>query len=291
MPSARQLIGTAIGGTFVTTGIVSACISRIRNRGSVTHVYFHRPSLEVFRGCMQWLLRHDYSPISTRQLEEAMCDDRPLPPLAMHVSLDDAWQSNIKEVVPVAEELEIPITIFVPTEPVEIGWYWWTCVERHFRDGGRTVSQLKRVPDVERRRAVDIASASVDNPREAMTVDELREISCMSHVTIGSHSASHPILPNCTEADLNREIAGSRMTIEKWIGKPVTAFTYPNGDFGPREIKALQQHGYRLAFTTDPRHARVAFEHPLALPRFAMQNEGPLGENVCRAAGIWQNLF
>jgi peptidoglycan/xylan/chitin deacetylase (PgdA/CDA1 family) len=48
-------------------------------------------------------------------------------------------------------------------------------------------------------------------------------------MTIGSHTLTHPNLPNAWPSDASREIYGSKMLLERELGAPVTMFSYPNG--------------------------------------------------------------
>ncbi len=288
MSNIRRVAGQVVGGTLAKTGFVSWSIAVVRSAGLVTHVYFHRPSAAVFRDCISWLLRRGYRALSTAELEEAIVNDRELPPLSLHISFDDAWRSNLTEVVPVAESLDVPITIFVPTEPILCGHYWWTRVESVARDKGRTVEWLKRVPDEERRAYVKEMTRESEMPREAMTLEELRSIARLNNVTIGSHTLTHPILTNCSDSVLEREVAESKRILEHWLGTNVTSFAYPNGDFGEREYGAVQRAGYRTAFTTLQKHEWLTKARPLALPRFALLNDAATSENVARATGLWR---
>src|SRR5690606_17409355 len=134
-----------------------------------------------------------------------------------------------------------------------------------------------------------VAAAARNNKprREAMTLDELRSIAALSLVSIGSHTVTHPILTQCSDAELERELIESKARLESWIGKSVDAFAYPNGSFGQREVEAVQRAGYAVAFTVEQRHAHSSGENPFRLPRFALQNEGPHIENLCRVVGVW----
>jgi len=291
MLNLRHFAGQLIGKVLEYTGAVSLSVSRIRSTSLITYVYFHKPSSPVFAGSVSALMRRGYNPVTTADIEAAVFDRRELPTLPLHISLDDAWQSNVAEVVPIAQTLGVPITIFVPTEPILSGHYWWTLAERLANDGGRTVERLKESSDDERREFVRNAVKLNDIPREAMTRDELCAISQLSNVTIGSHSVCHPILTKCSDSDLEREVSLSKKILEEWIGRAVTCFSYPNGDHGEREMAALCRAGYRVAFTTEQRHGRAESGDPLALPRFALLNEGSISENVCRATGLWSGLL
>jgi peptidoglycan/xylan/chitin deacetylase (PgdA/CDA1 family) len=286
--TARRLTGEFIGSTLMYTGTLARCIARVRDENLVTHIYGHQPDPRQFRDCLEWLLNRGYVPVSTADIVSAQRGEKRLPSLALHVSLDDAFRSNLTGVVPVAQDLGVPVTIFVPTEPVDRGWYWWTCVERMANDDYRTVERLKSLPNAERLESLAEALRRCRPQREAMTLEELQRIASLDHVTIGSHTVTHPILTKCSDAELERELVDSREQLERWIGRPVTAFAYPNGSFGEREVEAVRRAGYSVAFTVEQRHAFARGDDPYRLPRLALTNNGPLIENLCRAVGIWQ---
>lgn len=288
MAGIRHFAGHVIGRLLFAAGLVSRRIDLARSEACLTHIYFHQPSAAVFSEAVTWLLKQGFSPISIAQLEASMLAGEQLPGLPLVVSLDDAWRSNLTEVVPVAQRLDVPIAIFVPTEPIRCGHYWWTRVERFAQDEGRTVERLKRVSDEERRLYVDAIPHVEGVPREAMTVEELREIAALKQVTIGSHTVNHPVLVKCDPASLRSELDQSKAELEGWLGTAISTFSYPNGDFGERERLAVQRAGYRIGFTTEQRHQQREFEDPLMLPRFALLNDASDWENVARATGAWR---
>ena len=71
---------------------------------------------------------------------------------------------------------------------------------------------------------------------------------------IGSHTVSHPILTQCSEAMALQEMVQSREQLEAIVGGKVTAFAYPNGvpqrDFDPTHIEMVKRAGYTCALTT-----------------------------------------
>jgi peptidoglycan/xylan/chitin deacetylase (PgdA/CDA1 family) len=79
-----------------------------------------------------------------------------------------------------------------------------------------------------------------------LTADEI----CRLHgagIEIGSHGATHRALTSLDDADLAREVAGSKETLERITGAPVTSFCYPYGDFDDRVVEAVRAAGYRAA--------------------------------------------
>lgn len=73
---------------------------------------------------------------------------------------------------------------------------------------------------------------------------------------VGAHSRTHPHLPNCTDAELQSELTGSKADLEALIGAPVTQFCYPYGDYDARVMQAAQKAGYDAVTTTRRGRAR-----------------------------------
>jgi peptidoglycan/xylan/chitin deacetylase (PgdA/CDA1 family) len=79
---------------------------------------------------------------------------------------------------------------------------------------------------------------------------DLAELAARGH-TIGCHSHTHPDLTTLSPADLAREVAGSKQILEDVVGRPVTAFCYPDGRCDTRVAAAVQSAGFEVAFTVD----------------------------------------
>lgn len=79
-----------------------------------------------------------------------------------------------------------------------------------------------------------------------LTADEIRELNAAG-IEIGSHGATHRALTQLDAADLAREVAGSKATLERITGTPVTSFCYPYGNFDDRTVEAVRAAGYRAA--------------------------------------------
>lgn len=86
---------------------------------------------------------------------------------------------------------------------------------------------------------------------------------------IGSHSMTHPLLPQSDQKELEFEIVESRRTIEDRLGVPPDTFCYPNGDCDVRAVSTVERAGYKAAVTTDPGTNRLD-ESMFRLRRFDM---------------------
>jgi peptidoglycan/xylan/chitin deacetylase (PgdA/CDA1 family) len=51
--------------------------------------------------------------------------------------------------------------------------------------------------------------------------------------------------------ELEREVAGSKRVLQDAVGRPVTAFCYPDGVRNSRVAAAVREAGFAVAFTID----------------------------------------
>jgi peptidoglycan/xylan/chitin deacetylase (PgdA/CDA1 family) len=150
---------------------------------------------EVFLQQMEELRRSGRAiPLSAalRLLEgaETLAEDR------VAITFDDAFDNFDRVARPVLEELELPATLFVPTD---------------FLDG--------TAPG-------PLAGAEGLAP---VAWSRLRELVRGGLVEVGSHSRSHPDLRALGDAQLDGEVRGSAETIRERLGVAPEVFCYPRG--------------------------------------------------------------
>ena len=85
---------------------------------------------------------------------------------------------------------------------------------------------------------------------------EVKEMSAEG-VVFGSHTLSHPHLPQLSEDRLDYEISESKKIIEDNTGKEAGIFCYPYGDFDERVIDAVRKAGYKGAVVTPGVRRRI----------------------------------
>lgn len=295
--SIRRTIRNAVAYLLALALILTGSLKRARQRafapGVITSIALHNPDARRLEKLVFWFLKRGFVFISTEQLIDILHNRAECPRGSVWLSLDDGWQGNLVSVIPFAVEHHVPVTIFVTTGAVEEGAFWWRKVQyspdlvpAEFRNP----EKLKNQPEATRVAIISAIDASGRAmPREAMTVEKIKETSTIPHITLGAHTDTHPILPNCPPEQLEQELAVSKSKLEAWTGEKITAFAYPNGSYDGRERPLLQALGYRLAATTAEDPAGPASD-PYLFPRRIVPDGGSFAEGLCHALGVWAPL-
>lgn len=140
------------------------------------------------------------------------------------VTFDDAYRSVHQHGLPALERLGVPATVFAPTDFVGS--------ERPMRWAG-----------------IDHWDASVHRAElGCMSWDQLRDLVSRGW-EVGSHSRSHPRLPELGDDALAAELRESKEQLEVGLGLPCTSLAYPYGACDERVVAAAQRAGYSAAAT------------------------------------------
>ena len=138
------------------------------------------------------------------------------------VTFDDAYSSIATRVLPIIQELEIPLTVFVPIS--YIGKY---------NEWDENLSDYMKI--------------------DILSWNEIERLSQNSHLTFGSHGINHTSFGKLSENQIEQELKDSKALLETHLKKKVDYFAFPFGqvkDFGSASPERLQQIGYKAAFTT-----------------------------------------
>jgi peptidoglycan/xylan/chitin deacetylase (PgdA/CDA1 family) len=100
---------------------------------------------------------------------------------------------------------------------------------------------------------------------------------------VEAHTLTHPDLTRLDEAELRRQVAGSRTVIRRTYHVPVDFFCYPAGRYDARVVAAVRAAGYLGATTVDFGLARPSELYTLKRVRVA-RGEGVSGLRSSLAA-------
>lgn len=88
-----------------------------------------------------------------------------------------------------------------------------------------------------------------DREEKMMSAAQARELA-EAGFEIGCHTLTHPHLSSLDDDQIRAEIVDSKHKLEDLIGREVTSFSYPYGDFDTRVLGAAAAAGYTNAVST-----------------------------------------
>ncbi|PIF13490.1 polysaccharide deacetylase family protein [Janthinobacterium sp. 13] len=255
------------------------------------------------------LLKRFYTPLplgdAVRRLQ-----DGSLPPHAACITFDDGYADNAQVALPLLQRHGLHATFFIATGYLDGGQMWNDTVIDAVRQAPGAVldlraqelgafpvatlaqrqaaiaallGRLKYLPFAQRQRlAVQIrrqAGARASAPAMLSTA-QLRQLHGAG-MTLGGHTASHPILSTLAERAAQLDIANGKQQLESLVQAPVTLFAYPNGkagrDYGAPHVAMVKRLGFQAAVATDWGVARPGADLDLLqLPRFTPWDRGRL---------------
>jgi len=183
--------------------------------------YLRPTKVADFERQMRYLSK-TYSPISLERVAQHVRDGTSLPPRAIAVTFDDGYRDNYENAYPVLREYSIPATVFLATGFIGTG----------------------EIPRWERGRYTGEKALM-------LSWKQVREMSD-GGISFGSHTLTHPFLTRIPRKQVEQEIRLSKDVIEQQIGKPVTMFAYPSGDFNSDTEGIVSEAGYSAAVSTMP---------------------------------------
>lgn len=288
----RNILAFLVSLFFIVSGKVRRACKRAMKGDFILSIYFHNPSKKEFESIISWLIKRKFHFISLSDFEKIVAKSMPFPKGAVLVTVDDGWEPNEVNIAEVANRYQIPVGIFVSTEPVETGnAYWWSYGREALKRGisKQSINELKKVANVDRLTAINRIKDQVPLSREAMTIGQIQRISQSDFITIGGHTHSHPVLTNCTDDEVREELALSKEKLTLWTNKEVKFFAYPNGDFSDREIGILKELNYKMGFANNAQYVtRGNLDQNFRIPRFGFLEGASFLENICRVVGVWK---
>lgn len=231
-----------------------------------------------FEQLLIWLKRN-LRVISLETMLESVLEKRPPDPRGeLALTFDDGLRNQFELAYPLLQRLELSATMFVCPRLVDRQeWLWnhevrarWrrldadarTCLSRELgADGsseGSLIDWMKSIRIDERDHARELirratpefhASASEHAAYDMMRWEDMTSMDARL-VTIGSHTLSHPILPQLDDEGLESELRDSRVELEQRLQRPVPLFCYPNGSTDSRVSACASRH-YRAAVSTE----------------------------------------
>ena len=228
-------------------------------------------------------LARRYRPVGAPEVVAALRSGRRLPRRAVWVTFDDGRPELFDAGRALLDRYAVPATVFVC--PSLVGGTrppWWVTAAAGSLDvdgavlrGVAVVTPLKRVPDAERRAALERLRFDGDPPTEHQPdVDELRAWMGDGH-TVGNHTWDHPCLDRCPPDAQRQQIEDGHRWLQRELGIDRPLFAYPNGDWTASAEAVLEDLGIDLACLFD--HRLVARRpNPLRVSRLRLDADAPI---------------
>ena len=292
---------------LVSSGFLWWVKWKLRRNGAVVVLVFHRvlsdsdyvrthsqPEILVRERTFRDLTAYVHREYEALDLCEAV-PGKPSGKLKVVFTFDDGWWDNYSVMLPIARAHGIPVTVFLCPQLVGKSMPFWperviallrasspsagdaeikTIIESLKQAPVEREKELARLEQKARELGVALGEATVDR---TLSWEEISEMS-RAGVRFGSHTHSHEILTAVPLDTARQEVEGSGATIERILGQPCTAFSYPNGNWSAAMRSIVVEAGFKLAVTVD-RYIWKVDSDPLTIPRSNVYEEDLVGLN------------
>lgn len=204
-------------------------------------------------------LQKNYNVISLEQYLEARCVNRPLPPLSVILTFDDGKRNFLTVIAPSLKKLNMPATTFVVVENTDKAFYV---------NGSSNPYGWKPEDD-----------------HDDLSWQDVQRLLKMGRIEVGSHSLTHPFLPEISLGEAESELKISYQNIVAKTKCKQVALAYPHGQATEEIMKIAENAGYSCALTNTD--AGNDFETNLfGLNRTIINSDDDLPLFAARVAGI-----
>ena len=217
------------------------------------------------------------------------------------LTFDDGYFNNTRA-LPVLEEYEIPVTLFVSSGNVlENKGYWNDILQRELTARGKSEAEIEKVGfafhhlthhEIEEKLTsafgADALTPKSDLDRP-LKPDELKDMAAHRFVEIGNHTRHHAVLKNYSNEEALAEIVGAGDDLENITGERPLSFSYPVGYFDELSIRQVKNAGIKVGVTVDRRRNSLPLseDRMLTLGRNVIWARSSIREQIASSAGTW----
>ncbi len=173
-------------------------------------------SLQQFKEQMRYLKNSGYETISLDRYVGYVMGLSNFPEKSVVITFDDGFKNNYTEAFPLLKKYGFTATVFISTDHVGKSSSW----ERD-----------PSIPEL-----------------PMLNWEEIKEMSDCG-IRFESHACGHCYLSRLLEDEARHELIKSKAIIENKIGREVTFFCHPYGDWSADTKRLAKECGYKAAFT------------------------------------------
>ncbi|PDQ19696.1 hypothetical protein CN311_18305 [Mesorhizobium sanjuanii] len=205
----------------------------------------------LFGSQMAWLRANGFHAIASEQLEGSIADHQPFVGRPVLITFDDGFQNFADHAWPILRANDLTAEVFLVTDLVGKSAQW---------------------------------DAHSGPPTPLMDAGTVRRLAGEG-AFFGSHLATHRAIDGLSSSELAAELLRSRMFIERWTGRPTTAFAAPFSVTDRRLGRLAKECGYRIGF--GGRHGPATLDcDPIDLPRIEIRGDRSLDDFVAKVEAV-----
>lgn len=205
----------------------------------------------AFASQMAWLRANGFHAIGSKQLEGFIANRQPFAGRPVLITFDDGFQNFADHAWPILRANDLTAEVFLVTDLVGETARW---------------------------------DAYNGPPAQLMDAGTVRRLATEG-AFFGSHMATHRAIDGLSSAGLAAELLRSRMFIERWTGRPTTAFAAPFSVTDRRLGRLARECGYRVGFGR--KHGPADLDgDPIDLPRIEIRGDRSLDDFVATIEAV-----
>jgi peptidoglycan/xylan/chitin deacetylase (PgdA/CDA1 family)/glycosyltransferase involved in cell wall biosynthesis len=171
---------------------------------------------EQFSAQLHSLIQRGFEAITFRDYDRFIHGQARLPRHPIILTFDDGYEDNYTIALPILRNFGCRAVIFAVTDKKR---------RRNFWDSGEPEATL-------------------------LSPAQMRELNS-SGMEIGSHTVTHPRLPQTAVKTVSRELRESKESLQQVLGSEVISFAYPYGSVQPAIKSLVEEAGYKFAVAAD----------------------------------------
>lgn len=269
----RKQLMITFAACLYYSGLLRIIVARQRRRGrQVIILNYHRATDSDLRSHLLYLRRH-YRILHLDEALEGLYTQPSAIPWGGHrriplvVTFDDGYQDNYTHAMPLATELQVPLTIFLIPGYLDSGERFWWYEGRHLayaaqvpqaavdtgtyclENAGEREATARVIYDrtcharsiAEReeflrtvREALAVPSHDAPTPEEEpkrpLSWEQVQRMCASDWISFGAHTMHHPVLGYLDNPEeIQREVTECREVLQRRLARPIHAFAYPLG--------------------------------------------------------------
>tara|TARA_B100001964_G_C14206398_1_gene588361 strand:- start:237 stop:1277 length:1041 start_codon:yes stop_codon:yes gene_type:complete len=267
-------------------------------------------------------LKRAFCVVSLQEVFEMVAGSRPFVDRAIAITLDDGYRNTVRNVLPILKVLDLPATVFIPSNMVgtdRLLWFdtlrllvWETYQNKeslvlckNYVIDGRQIKEPEEFflnftakimdsdrlqhQEIEEQLGALVRKRNLANRYPEFVLadwNEWRVATASKRLSVGAHGCEHEDLRLLSFRECLHILRKSKRKIEKELTQPCEVLAYPYGHYNTHVAKAAYETGYKGAVTVED-GLNQSGENLFALKRTMVGDKGNFYIFKARVSGLW----